>query len=84
MSNSYKDKKKIIVDEKERGITEEKEHIKIILDFFNEMFHRKVENELHGISPTQMRVPFPTEELKPSIGKLKNGKIQAWTIYIQN
>ncbi len=46
LSNSYKDKKKIIVDGKEVVLTYDKQQIKIITDFFNEVFHKKERKKL--------------------------------------
>ncbi len=69
-----KEKKKIIVDGEEGIITDPKNQIKIITEFFNDIFHKNGEKDIQGITPTKMRILFTAEEIKTSINKLKKRK----------
>ena len=69
-----KEKKKLVVDGKDGKTTDEKEQVKIVTSFFNTMFSKEGEKEIENITPTKMKEPFTTEEVKSAVKSLKNGK----------
>ena len=68
-----KEKKKIVVDGKDGKTTDEKEQVKIVTSFFNNMFSKE-EEEIQNIRPRKMEEKFTTEEVKAAVKRLKNGK----------
>ena len=69
-----KEKTKIIVDGEDGKTTNETKQVKIVSQFFSEMFSKKAEKEIIKIEPQKMKVPFTTKEIKEAAKSLKKRK----------
>ena len=53
------------MDGKDGKTTDEKEQVKIVTSFFNyTMFNKEGEKEIENITPSKMKGPFTTDEVK--------------------
>ena len=67
-------KKRILVDGEDGQVTDEKEQVQIISDFFEKMFRSEEAEEMPKIPPQEMKIPFTGEEVRKAVKSLKNNK----------
>ena len=67
-------KKRIVVDGEDGKTTDEKEQIRLVTAFFNDMFNKEDEEKINHIEPEKMNTPFTKEEISKAVKSLKNGK----------
>jgi len=57
-----KEKKRIVVDGEDGKTTDEKEQIRLVTAFLNDMFSKEDEEIINLIEPEKMKTPFTKEE----------------------
>jgi len=67
-------KKKILVNGEDGMVTNEKEQVSIITDFFKNTFKKDNMEEIEEINPVKMDQPFTADEIEDAIKSLKNNK----------
>ena len=69
-----KNKSKILVNAEDGATASEKKQVKLVSDYFREVFRKDSEKEVGDVKPVKMREPFTTEEISKAMKILKNNK----------
>ena len=67
-------KKRILVDGENGVITDEKQQVEIISNFFEKTFKSEGAEEIPITPPKEMKTPFTGDEIKKAVNSLKNNK----------
>ena len=68
-----KPKKQLLI-ESENGVTNDKDQVRIIGNFFEKFFDDENYQQIENIEPTEMKIPVTPKEIENATNKLKNGK----------